>query len=247
MQNTKHNMIHKSSKIGANLSIGFQNIIEKGVILGNNVQIGHNVVIKQDTRIGNNVTIQDFAVVGKPAFFTGSSGSSLSSSVQQQAPLDIGDKVLIGTRAICYSGTIIMNNVIVADNAIVREGCIIEEGVRIGKNAVIEWNVKLEVGVKIQAFVLIGEKMIVGAKSFIGPHVSTACDKTMGRDELVIDAPIIGNNVCVGENSTLFPGIKIGSFSIIGAGSLVRNNVPENVIFISNEGRIISKTQKNKK
>lgn len=40
----------------------------------------------------------------------------------------------------------------------------------------------------------------------------------------------IGDNVFVGSNTTILYNVKIGSNVIIGAGSLVNKDVPDNVI-----------------
>jgi acetyltransferase-like isoleucine patch superfamily enzyme len=44
-------------------------------------------------------------------------------------------------------------------------------------------------------------------------------------------APItIGNNVYIGANTCILPGVKIGSNVIIGAGSLVNQSIPDNCV-----------------
>jgi acetyltransferase-like isoleucine patch superfamily enzyme len=40
----------------------------------------------------------------------------------------------------------------------------------------------------------------------------------------------IGNNVFIGSNSTIMPGITVGNNVIIGASSLVTKDIPDNVI-----------------
>ncbi|MBP5737626.1 MAG: sugar O-acetyltransferase [Abditibacteriota bacterium] len=40
----------------------------------------------------------------------------------------------------------------------------------------------------------------------------------------------IGDNVWIGANSVVLPGVTVGSGSIIGAGSVVTKDIPENVI-----------------
>jgi len=53
-------------------------------------------------------------------------------------------------------------------------------------------------------------------------------------------APIwIGNNVWIGGNVTILPGVSIGNNAIIGAGSVVVKDVPDNVIAAGNPCRII--------
>ncbi len=50
---------------------------------------------------------------------------------------------------------------------------------------------------------------------------------------------IIGDNVYIGNNALIMPGITIGSNVIIGAGSVVTKNVPDNVVVAGNPAKII--------
>jgi acetyltransferase-like isoleucine patch superfamily enzyme len=52
----------------------------------------------------------------------------------------------------------------------------------------------------------------------------------------------IGDNTLIGANVTLMPGFSIGSNSIIGACSQVRNNVGDNEIWFGNPAKFIKKT-----
>jgi acetyltransferase-like isoleucine patch superfamily enzyme len=52
---------------------------------------------------------------------------------------------------------------------------------------------------------------------------------------------IIGNNVWIGMNSCILPGISIGNNSIIGSGSVVTKNVPDNEIWVGNPAKFIKK------
>ena len=49
----------------------------------------------------------------------------------------------------------------------------------------------------------------------------------------------IGKNVWIGSKCTILPGITIGDNSIIGAGSVVTKNIPDNVVAVGNPARII--------
>jgi acetyltransferase-like isoleucine patch superfamily enzyme len=50
---------------------------------------------------------------------------------------------------------------------------------------------------------------------------------------------IIGNGVRIGSNSTILP-VKIGDNVIIGAGSVVTKDIPDNVTVYGNPARIRS-------
>jgi maltose O-acetyltransferase len=88
-------------------------------------------------------------------------------------------------------------------------------------------------------------KVTIGNNVFIAPNVSLF---TAGHpihfeprnQEFEHALPItIGNNVWIGGNVVINPGITIGDNSVIGAGSIVTRNIPDNVIAFGNPCRIV--------
>ncbi len=57
----------------------------------------------------------------------------------------------------------------------------------------------------------------------------------------------IGNNVWVGGNSVILPGVSIGDNSVIGAGSVVTRDVPPNVVAAGNPCRVLREITKEDK
>jgi serine O-acetyltransferase len=53
------------------------------------------------------------------------------------------------------------------------------------------------------------------------------------------DFPVFGDNVYVAANATVVGDITIGSNVIIGAGSVVTKDVPDNVVVVGNPAKII--------
>ncbi len=49
----------------------------------------------------------------------------------------------------------------------------------------------------------------------------------------------IGNNVFIGNNCTILPGTTVGDNCIIGAGSVVRGNFPENSVIVGNPAKVV--------
>ncbi len=49
----------------------------------------------------------------------------------------------------------------------------------------------------------------------------------------------IGFDVWVGGGAIICPGVKIGSRTIIGAGSVVTKDIPEGVVAVGNPCRVI--------
>jgi acetyltransferase-like isoleucine patch superfamily enzyme len=51
----------------------------------------------------------------------------------------------------------------------------------------------------------------------------------------------IGNNVWIGGNTAVLPGVTIGNNTVIGAGSVVTKDIPSDVIAVGNPCRVIRK------
>lgn len=61
--------------------------------------------------------------------------------------------------------------------------------------------------------------------------------------DLDITAPItIGDNVYIGNNTIILPGVKIGNNVIIGAGSVVTKNIPDDSVVAGIPAKIIEST-----
>ena len=85
----------------------------------------------------------------------------------------------------------------------------------------------------------------IGDNCFIGPNVSiyTACHPldAKGRNELIewSEPVTIGDNVWIGGSVTIVPGVRIGNNAVIGAGSTVTRDIPDNVLVAGNPARVI--------
>lgn len=48
----------------------------------------------------------------------------------------------------------------------------------------------------------------------------------------------------IGANATILPGIRIGKFAMVGAGSVVVGDVPDSVVAIGNPARVLKNVTK---
>ena len=104
-----------------------------------------------------------------------------------------------------------------------------------GKDVYINFNcVILDVGrVTIGDKVMIGPNVAIYAVSHPIHPEPRAASLDYGHDVFV------GNNVWVGGNCVLNPGIRIGDNSVIGSGSVITKDVPENVVAAGNPCRVL--------
>ncbi len=88
-------------------------------------------------------------------------------------------------------------------------------------------------------------KVTIGDYVFIGPNVviSTSghpLDAERRNRGLEIALPItIGNNVWIGANVTVLPGVTIGDDAVIGAGSVITKDIPPGVLAVGNPCRVL--------
>lgn len=87
--------------------------------------------------------------------------------------------------------------------------------------------------------------IFVGDSVMFGPNVTLATaghpvDPELRRKVAQFNLPIrIGNNVWIGANAVVLPGITIGDNSVIGAGSVVTRDVPPDVVAVGNPCRVL--------
>lgn len=86
-------------------------------------------------------------------------------------------------------------------------------------------------------------KITIGQKVMFGPAVTIA---TVGhpieptlREYMYTAEVIIEDNCWIGASVTICPGVKIGENSVIGAGSVVTQDIPKNSVAVGNPCKVL--------
>ncbi|MCB2218616.1 MAG: hypothetical protein KQH59_21350 [Desulfobulbaceae bacterium] len=99
-------------------------------------------------------------------------------------------------------------------------------------------------GMNAHCYVQARNGIIFGNNVRIGPGVGiiSASHSMNDYDVHALTLPItIGDNVWVGMNAIILPGITVGDNVAIGAGSVVTSNIPSDSIAVGNPCRVIKK------
>lgn len=114
-----------------------------------------------------------------------------------------------------------------------------------------DYGYNIEIGENFYAnhnlIILDGNKVTFGDNVFIAPNCAfyTAghpLDPEQRNKGLEYAKPIeVGDNVWIGGNVVVLPGVKIGDNCVIGAGSVVTKDVPENSVAVGNPCKVIRK------
>jgi len=132
-------------------------------------------------------------------------------------------------------------------------GCTIGDGSKVGtfveiqKNAVIGRNVKISShtfvceGVQIQDNVFVGHNV-----SFINdkyPRSANADGSLQTEADWQVVPTLVKKGASIGTSVTILCGVTIGENAIVGAGSVVTKDVPDNAVVAGNPARILRKLE----
>lgn len=112
---------------------------------------------------------------------------------------------------------IVSHTAIIEEGTVIMQGAIVQACTRIGKHCIINTGASVDHECIIKNFV------------HISPH-ATLCGNVH-----------VGEGSWVAAGTVVLPGVKIGKWSVIGAGSVVSKDIPDGVLAVGNRCKVIKK------
>jgi UDP-2-acetamido-3-amino-2,3-dideoxy-glucuronate N-acetyltransferase len=117
-------------------------------------------------------------------------------------------------------------------------GCTIGRDCLIGSFVEIQNDVVIGDKCRIQSHSFICSLVTIGRGVFVGHGVKFINDLLPPRTKEFWKETVVGDNVIIGSNATIFP-VRVGNNSIIGAGAVVTKDVPPDTVVVGNPAHVL--------
>jgi UDP-2-acetamido-3-amino-2,3-dideoxy-glucuronate N-acetyltransferase len=143
-------------------------------------------------------------------------------------------KSIVDKSALIGEGTRVWNYVHVRENAEIGKECVLADYVYVGRGVKVGNRVKLENRATVYQGVTIEDQV------FIGPHVTFTNDfiPRSFNTEWKILSTHVKKGASIGAGTAIVCGTTIGEYALIGAGSVVTENIPSYALAYGNPARI---------
>jgi UDP-2-acetamido-3-amino-2,3-dideoxy-glucuronate N-acetyltransferase len=132
-------------------------------------------------------------------------------------------------------------------------GCTIGDGSKVGTFVEIQKNTVIGRNVKISSHTFVCEGVQIQDNVFVGHNVSFINDKyprsanadgsLQTEADWQVVPTLVKKGASIGTSVTILCGVTIGENAIVGAGSVVTKDVPDNAVVAGNPARILRKLE----
>jgi acetyltransferase-like isoleucine patch superfamily enzyme len=132
-------------------------------------------------------------------------------------------------------------------------GCKIDDGTKIGPFVEIQKNAFIGKNCKIQSHSFICEGVTIEDEVFVGhgvmfindkyPRSTTDSGGMQTEADWKVVSTLIKRRASIGSNATILCGITVGEGAIVGAGSVVTEDVDDRTIVAGNPAKVIRKLE----
>ena len=149
---------------------------------------------------------------------------------------DVSQEARIGENARIWNQVQVREGAIIGDNCILAKNVYIGENVQVDANSKIQNNSSIYPGVSLETGVFIGPHCVLTNDKLpraINPDGSLIREGDWKREEIIVK-----EGASLGARVVVLPGITIGRFALIGAGSVVTHDVPDFALVYGNPARL---------
>lgn len=146
--------------------------------------------------------------------------------IHEKAIVEIGARIGAGTRVWAFAH--VLPGAVIGENCNICDHVFIENDVILGNRVTVKCGIYIWDGARIDDLV------------FLGPNVAFTND-VMPRSQRhlrVYPETYVRRGASIGANATILPGVAIGRWAMVGAGSVITRDVPDFALITGNPARL---------
>lgn len=131
-------------------------------------------------------------------------------------------------------GTKVWHFAVILQNVVIGDDCNVGAHAEIGRGSTIGDRTR------ISSKVFLPPNSVIGDDVFVGPGCIFTDDRhpKAGNKNYRAEPPVVGNGSSLGAGVVVLPGVTIGENCLIGAGSVVTRDVPDNTVLRGEPSRL---------
>ena len=149
---------------------------------------------------------------------------------------DVSDRAQIGAGSSIWNQSQVRENVQIGSNCILGKDVYVDFGVQIGDNVKIQNGVSVYHGVTIESGVFVGPSAIFTNDK--RPRAINPDGTGKGADDWLVSETLISYGASIGAGAVILP-VRVGRFAMVGAGSVVTKDVPDQALVVGNPARVV--------
>lgn len=204
--------------------------------------VSSHAVIGEGTSIGPFTIIGDMARIGRNCRIGANCEIGLEAGVLPSDIVEIGDDAVIRSGSILYQSSRFGRGMKTGHRVTVREGTIAGHDFQIGTLSDVQGHCRIGDHVRFHSNVHIGQHSTIGNFVWIFPYVVLTNDPHPPSETM--QGVTVEDFAAIATMTTVLPGKRIGQGALIGAMTLVNEDVPADTIFVGVPGRNVGATSK---
>lgn len=163
----------------------------------------------------------------------------------------INGNVIVGRNSVIENGAILKGDCVIGDDTKVRDGCLLSDAT-VGSRCIVGHGAELS-GILfdnaylyhyMEVYGIVGENTDLGAATVFGTlrfDDGVTRHRTRGHWEAphpFSDAAFLGDYCRTGVNAILMPGVRVGPYSIVGAGVRLMNDLEDHTLLYAEQTQV---------
>ncbi len=202
-------------------------IVDSGARLGADVHVGAFTIVEAGVELGAEARIGAYCHIG------------IATPLAGGEPLRIGARALVRSHSVFYAGSTFGDGLVTGHHVTARERIDAGASLQLGTGCDLQGHCSIGDHVRMHSHVQVNHRTRIGNFVWLFPHVAILNDPRPPSETL--EGATIEDFAAIAARALVLPGVRVGRDALVGAGALVKRDVPDGMICIGHPGRVVGR------